>query len=423
MSDTGPDSVPRPEVPGRETADHEHPALEGVRVAVVNWRDPWQQAAGGAESYAWHVSLGLLARGARVHYVTSRQGELGQQSRERRAGIELHRMGGRFTLYPRVLGWLARRRHAFDIVVDCQNGIPFFTPTVLPRRVAVICVVHHVHDRQFALHFPRWLARIGRWLEGPVARRVYRHRMVAAVSQSTVTALRERLGWTGPVTIVPNGTTVTRPSAETAPTTAPTLVCVGRLVAHKRVERVVDMAGELARRWPRAHVHIVGRGPAEADLRARIRARGLAGRVTLHGYLSDEDKVALLAGAWLHLSTSSGEGWGLSVMEAAALGVPTVAYDVDGLRDAVRHGETGWLVPEGATLTDTVDRALGELAGPARREQVRRACRDWAQRFTWERTTALMSELVRAELAAAGGAGARGGHGAACAGEATWPPA
>jgi len=68
----------------------------------------------------------------------------------------------------------------------------------------------------------------------------------------------------------------------------------------------------------------------------------------------------------------------LCVLEAAALGVPTVAYDVEGLRDAVRDGQTGWLVRDGEELADVVDRAVRELADPDRRDEVAAACRDWA---------------------------------------------
>ena len=86
----------------------------------------------------------------------------------------------------------------------------------------------------------------------------------------------------------------------------------------------------------------------------------------------------MLAGSLLHLNTSQGEGWGLCVLEAAALGVPTVAYDVDGLRDAVRDGETGWLVRDGELIEDVTERAVKELADPARRAAVAAACRGWA---------------------------------------------
>jgi hypothetical protein len=134
---------------------------------MVNWRDPWQTVAGGAEEYAWQISRQLRDRGAEVAFVTSR--ENGQAARETRDGISLRRMGGIFTRYPLVLGWLLRHRRRFDVVIDCMNGIPFFTPLVVRRRTPVICVVHHVHDQQFFIHFPTWLATIGKILEGPVA--------------------------------------------------------------------------------------------------------------------------------------------------------------------------------------------------------------------------------------------------------------
>ena len=105
-----------------------------------------------------------------------------------------------------------------------------------------------------------------------------------------------------------------------------------------------------------------------------------------------------MARSALQVSTSRGEGWGLCVLEAAALGVPTVAFDVEGLRDAVRDGRTGWLVRDGEQLGDVVERALKELADPVRRAAIGAACRDWASQFSWERTTAQMATLIWASI-------------------------
>ncbi|MCP9967224.1 glycosyltransferase [Actinomadura madurae] len=115
-------------------------------------------------------------------------------------------------------------------------------------------------------------------------------------------------------------------------------------------------------------------------------ARGLDGVVIAHGYVPENVKAALVARADLHLSTSQGEGWGLSVIEAAALGVPTVAHDVDGLRDAVRDGITGWLVGEGDDQADVVRRALKDLADATSRDRIATECRAWAAGFDWART-------------------------------------
>ncbi|MCO5989306.1 glycosyltransferase family 4 protein [Actinoallomurus spadix] len=356
----------------------------------MNWRDPWHPEAGGAERYAWEMARWFTARGTRVCFVTGRAP--GQARRERIEGVEIVRRGGRFGVYPLVLAWMLAHRRGFDAVLDCQNGIPFFTPWVLPRRVPVLCVVHHVHDAQFGVYFPGWLARIGRFLEGPVARWTYRRHACVAVSPSTVTAMRERLAWTGPIHIVPNG--VALPDAAPEPGGGePELVCVSRLVPHKRVDRILDVAERL-----RVRTHVIGRGPEEARLRARIAARGLSDLVVLHGYLPEREKSALLGRARLHLSASRGEGWGLSVMEAAALGVPTVAYDVDGLRDAVVDGVTGRLVRGGEDLADVVERELKELTAPERRRATAAACRARAAEFTWARSAARMAALLDAAV-------------------------
>ncbi len=240
-----------------ESCTDEQQAVAGLRIAIVNWRDPWHPEAGGAETYAWEMARGLHGRGARVTYLTARAP--GQSAAECRDDIQIVRVGARFTVYPRVLVWLLRRRHRFDAVVDCQNGIPFFTPSVLPKTVPVFCVMHHVHDAQFGVHFSPLLAAVGRILEGRIARRVYRRQLCIAVSRSTADAMAERLSWTGPVCIIPNGLNpmVQMPVLESPPASA-AITWVGRMVAHKRVERVLDVAARLAPAG--VTIDVIGRG-------------------------------------------------------------------------------------------------------------------------------------------------------------------
>ena len=144
----------------------------------------------------------------------------------------------------------------------------------------------------------------------------------------------------------------------------------------------------------------MGHGPAAGPLAAQVTAQGLDSVVRLRGFVEEQAKQALVAGSLLHLNTSQGEGWGLCVLEAAALGVPTVAYDVDGLRDAVRDGETGWLVRDGEQLADVVEQVLKELSDPGRSQAVAAACRRWAAQFDWGRSTARMAALIHASVAA-----------------------
>jgi glycosyltransferase involved in cell wall biosynthesis len=362
--------------------------LAGARIAVLNWRDREHPEAGGAEEYAWRIATHLHKAGARIAFVTARAA--GQQRREVVDGIRVVRGGGRWTVYPQVLRWLAAHRRRLDLVLDCQNGIPFFAPLAVTRRTPVVLVMHHVHDAQFGVHFPKPVAAFGRWLEGPAARRVYRRGVATAVSPSTVSAMRTRLGWTGPVYVVPNGLDPVTPGGHRAPT--PTLISLGRLVTHKRADRLAAAVAELSHRRPGVHLHVVGRGPAQEQVRA---AAGPA--VTVHGYVDEATKARLLGESWLHVTLSDGEGWGIAVLEAASAGLPTLCRDVDGLRDAVRPGRTGWLVGENARmseLVDALDGALSELADRDAAATVAARCRDWAARFDWDATGARMEELV-----------------------------
>ena len=351
-----------------------------MRVVVVNWRDLGHRHAGGAETYATRVAHAMAARGHRVTYLTAR--DAGQSTRDVDGVVAVRRLGGRWTVYPLALLWLLWHRRLVDAVVDCQNGIPFFTPLAV-GGARVVQVVHHVHTDQFGVHFPAWLATLGRWLEGPAARRVYRKAATIAVSPSTVDAMRNRLRWRGPVYVVPNGNTAA-PDDLPPRAATPTIVCLGRLVPQKRVDRLIETVTELLDRVPDLRIDVIGGGEEETALRALAARAG--GAVVVHGRVSEAEKSRLLGRAWLNVTLSDGEGWGLAVLEAAAHGLPTLCRDVPGLRDSVRHGETGWHVPSDMPVADALHRALKDLTDPVLAARVAADCRAWAACFDWDAT-------------------------------------
>ena len=116
----------------------------------------------------------------------------------------------------------------------------------------------------------------------------------------------------------------------------------------------------------------------------------------------------------MHVCASDAEGWGQAVIEAAGHGVPTLARDVPGLRDSIRPGETGWLVPDadeldevGRRLTARLREALAEADLPMHRARKFEACQAWAHQFDWtqmrRQALGLMNEAlaVRTTLPAA----------------------
>ena len=370
--------------------------LRGSRILVLNWRDVRHPLAGGAELYMHEIASRWDTAGAQVTWLTA--AVPGQPEYERLDGIHILRSGGTLSVYLRTALRTRRARGHFDAVVDCQNGTPFFSPLFAGRRMPVVQLVHHVHQDQFASHFPAPVAALGRWLEGPAMRRVYRDRPISAVSPSTRHELRTQLRFRGPIFVVPNGT-VDLPPARTERAAEPTIALVSRLVPHKRIDLLLGHLSTVAEAVPGLRVDIVGGGPDQARLKSLSDELGMQGTVTFHGRVSDEARDEVLSRAWLTTSTSQAEGWGCSVLEAAAWGVPCLALRVPGVRDSVLDGETGWLVDEPGQLGAALIGALTSLADPVRADRISDACRAWASCFSWDRSADLLAGVVRAEMA------------------------
>ncbi len=365
--------------------------LVGARVLVLNWRDVRHPQAGGAEQYMHQVARRWVAAGAHVSWIAARPHGLSAYERVDR--IDITRVGGPLTLYVRAALLMLARRRRVDYVVDCQNGIPYFSPLFLSRRTTIVQLVHHIHQDQFATRFGPLLTAVGQFMEGRAARRVYGNRSLVAVSPSTRHGLRRRLGFRGPIHIVPNGTEPV-PAMRGHRDLDPTITVVSRLVPHKRIELLLQQLVGVLAMVPNLRVNVVGDGPERFGLE-RLSARlGLRQTVTFHGYLPAADRDDLLSRAWLTCVTSASEGWGCSVVEAAAQGVPTVALDVDGIRDSVVDGRTGWLVADAPDLGKTIVAALDALADDAFAQQVTAACKGWAGGFTWDWSALLLSHVL-----------------------------
>jgi len=140
-------------------------------------------------------------------------------------------------------------------------------------------------------------------------------------------------------------------------------------------------------------LQIVGRGD-DLDRLQKLTARlDLEGTVRFLGFVDEEEKRSLLRRAWSVVFPSAKEGWGIVNVEAAACGTPAVASDSPGLRESVRDGVTGILVPHGdaAALAEALERIATErelVAG------LGRDARHFAETLSWERA----ADLTEAHL-------------------------
>ena len=136
----------------------------------------------------------------------------------------------------------------------------------------------------------------------------------------------------------------------------PRILSVGRLVAFKGFEHLIDACAELARRGLDFTCEIIGDGPLRYDLQTKIDMLNLSPRVSLLGSLSQEAVLEKLQAADIFALASVMDRQGASdifptvIIEAMAAARPVVSTRLAGISESVMHGETGLLVPPGDTI-------------------------------------------------------------------------
>ena len=363
-------------------------AARPLRIAVLAWRDLGHPEAGGSEVYVHEVTTRWARDGHDVTLVTARPP--GLPADEVLEGVRHVRAGGRLSVYPRGLGWVARHRAELDAVVDVVNGIPFGTPLARPR--ATVALVHHVHRHQWRLIYPDWRGRAGWFVESRVVPWLYRRVPFVTVSGATRADLATIGVRPESVTVVRNGLSA-RPRSEVPRSDEPHVVVLSRLVPHKQVEHVLEVAARLRGRHPALRVDVVGDGWWRDRLQARTAELGVGDLVTFHGHVDDEARDRLLARSWVMVLPSVTEGWGIAVTEAAAQGTPTIGYrSSGGLTESVTDGVTGWLADDLDGLVDAVDDVL---SGRADLQDASMRARESAMTLDWEATAATFLDVVR----------------------------
>jgi glycosyltransferase involved in cell wall biosynthesis len=367
-----------------------------VRILLVNWQDPENPHAGGAELHLFELFRRLSARGHRVHLVCS--GWPGAPARAEVQGISIERHGGRhsFALRGRgaVLAALARER--WEIVVEDINKLPLYLAGL--TRLPFCAIIPHLFGTT-AFREAAWPMAVAVALAERPIPRAYRRAGFHAISESTRDDLVRRGVPKARIRVIHPGIDAAgyAPAPGLDRTQPPTFLYVGRLKRYKGVD-VALRALALARR-ARADLSldIAGTGDDAPRLRGLARSLGLEAAVRFLGFVPEERKRELFRMATANLFPSPKEGWGLTVMEAAACGTPSLASDSPGLRDSVRDGETGYLVPHGDAAM--LARRMLELADdPALVARLGRASRRHAEGWSWDdaaaATDAHLAELI-----------------------------
>ena len=351
----------------------------------MSWRDIRNPASGGAEIFTHEVAKRWAEWGHDVTLLAS--GYKNSVGEERIDRVDIVRVGNSLTVYTR-----ARRtyRKRFlgntDVIIDEINTRPFLTPRYAGTETPVFALIFQLAREFWFYETPFPISVVGRYLLEDYWLRAYCHVPTFTISKSTQDDLLA-LDFSD-VTIVPVG--VSYPVLSELPEKArePTVAYVGRLKKAKLPDHALKAFEIIREQVPNARLSVIGEG----YLRRRIERDAPRG-VSFFGWVSEELKIELLRRAHVLLYPAVREGWGLTIMEANALGTPAVGYDVPGIRDSIRHGETGFRVPFG-DVSRLAEHAVSLLTDEPRRRLIAENALRWAARFNWEDTARKMLERI-----------------------------
>jgi glycosyltransferase involved in cell wall biosynthesis len=310
-------------------------------------------------------------------------------------GIDVHRVGTRQSFpFKAHAYWkselLAR---GFDVVVEDINKVPLFTPRW--HGANVVALVPHLFGLTAFQELSAPLAAAVWMAERPMPFS-YRNRPFQAISESTRDDLVHRGIRRDNVRVIfpgiDSGHYTPDPTVRSA---RPMFAYLGRLKKYKGVDLVLRAFALL--NVPDATLEIAGAGEFRAELERLAVTLGVAGRVQFLGRIDETQKILLLRRAWATLLASPKEGWGITNLEAAASGTPVIASNSPGIRESVRHGETGYLVPHGdvAAMAQFMQRLSDNRPLV---ESLGQAGRKFAEGFTWanaaDQTAAHLREVV-----------------------------
>lgn len=348
-----------------------------LHILLLTDRDWTHPQGGGTGTNLYGQVARWVAWGHRVTVIAGTY-EGARPVEELGPGLTIHRMGNRLTVFPLAARAVAKGvGEDADVVLEVINGIAFFTPLWWWLRKPRVALVHHVHQDHYVAELGRRGKIAALLLEWFPLRFLYRGTQILTISQSAHDDLVERLGIDPKLIHVAYLGVEPSQFHEGRRDDRPMLLYLGRLKQYKRIEVALDVLEGV----PEATLEIAGTGEWREVIEREIAERGLQDRVTLHGFVPEEDKAELYCRAWLNLTASSAEGWCLTVMEAAACGTPSAALAVGGLKESIVDGETGVLADTPEELTEKV-RAV--VRDPAWRDELGAAAKARARGFTWE---------------------------------------
>ncbi len=318
-------------------------------------------------------------------------------------GVRIRRFGNKYTVYFHVFKFMSRRNEIanYDVVFESINTIPFFGPVV--SRIPVVAQIYSIDNKGVLLkeaELKNLLPTLCLYGLSSLIPWVYRNCEVTTISEYSRRRLIEEGFKKEKIEVAfPGVSPEFRVLVNLAPSPRrPNLsvVYLGRLKKYKGVQDLIRSLSILEKTAPGVHLLVIGKGDYESHLRSLTRSLGLDRLVTFCGFVSEEEKAALLKSASAYVCTSIDEGgWTISAVEAMSAGVPIL---VTKSQIDLLAGGTNGLLLESVNASVIADKVSSILRDTVRWNAISRAAADFSKRFDWDTAAEVSAKSLDAAI-------------------------
>jgi glycosyltransferase involved in cell wall biosynthesis len=178
----------------------------------------------------------------------------------------------------------------------------------------------------------------------------------------------------------------------------PTVLFIGSLTARKGLPYLVEAAKKVVKQKSNVKFLLVGSGPLRKQIEASVASAGLSSNFVFHGNIPQSQLASAYNAADVFVLPSLQEGQGIVLLEAQACGKPVVAFGVGGAKEAVKNGESGFLLELG-DIEGLADRLLKLLGDDVLRQKMGAVGRRFvSENYTWDLCAERMLKIYRETL-------------------------
>lgn len=369
-----------------------------MKILILSWRCIKNPAAGGSELYFHELAKSWIKSGHEVVWFSPMFPNA--KKTEKYEGVEIIRRGNRLSVYffaflNYITGKLPRN---FDVVIDVENGIPFFSPIYI-RNKNIILHIQHIHKDVWQREFSFPISSIGLFLETKIMPRVYKKNKIITISKSSANEITESGISSFKPFIVNPGIEFYKKNKGFKKNKKPAVLFLNRIKKYKGINTLLEAANLLNKKgYKNIEFWICGGGDELEAMKEYAKELELK-NVTFFGRVSEEKKQELMQKAWVFVNPSSKEGWGIVNIEANYSGTPALGSNVGGIKDSIVNGETGLLF-ERENYEELADKIEMLIKNKKLREKLSSGGLKWAENFHWKRKAKEYLSAIEADNSA-----------------------